>query len=146
MTQDAMSTNEALRAALARLMPVIEKGVAGLVFTADRAGEVEADMNTLRAYLSQPQEQAAEPVAFLPKWVRARIDKYNHCTADVAKNVKEKADKYFPVYEHPPQVPAEPDEATLVEFGKILDDPSYRSRLESLRAAWRFVTLQSKSL
>lgn len=47
---------------------------------------------------------------------------------------------------HPVVAPGEPDEATLVEFGKILDNPSERSRLESLRAAWRFVALQSKSL
>lgn len=46
--------NEALCAALARLWPVLERAMSGLVFTADRAGEVQADMNTLRASLKRP--------------------------------------------------------------------------------------------
>ena len=41
--------------ALRRLWPALERAVAGLVFTADRAGEVQADMNTLREY-SKPRE------------------------------------------------------------------------------------------
>lgn len=36
--------------ALHRMWPVLERAMAGLVFTADRAGEVQADMNTLREY------------------------------------------------------------------------------------------------
>ena len=50
-------TREAL-AALQRLMPAIEKGIGGLVFTADKAGEIAADMNTLRAALAT---QPAQP-------------------------------------------------------------------------------------
>lgn len=45
---------EGLREALFRLWPAVEKAMAGLVFTADRAGEVQADMNTLRASLKTP--------------------------------------------------------------------------------------------
>jgi hypothetical protein len=45
----ALKEPVAWHAALTRLMPIIEKGVGGLVFTADKAGEVAADMNTLRA-------------------------------------------------------------------------------------------------
>lgn len=41
--------------ALHRLWPALERAMAGLVFTADRAGEVQADMNTLREY-SKTQE------------------------------------------------------------------------------------------
>lgn len=43
--------------ALHRLWPALERAMSGLVFTADRAGEVQADMNTLREY-SKTQEQA----------------------------------------------------------------------------------------
>ena len=43
--------------ALHRMWPVLERAMAGLVFTADRAGEVQADMNTLREY-SKMQKQA----------------------------------------------------------------------------------------
>jgi len=57
MTTD---TREAL-AALQRLMPAIEKGIGGLVFTADKAGEIAADMNTLRAALAtQPAQPSAQ--------------------------------------------------------------------------------------
>ena len=41
--------------ALHRLWPALERAMSGLVFTTDRAGEVQADMNTLREY-SKPQE------------------------------------------------------------------------------------------
>lgn len=44
--------------ALRRLWPIIEKALGGLVFTADKAGEVAADMATVRAALAQ---QAATP-------------------------------------------------------------------------------------
>lgn len=40
--------------ALHRLWPALERAMAGLVFTADRAGEVQADMNTLREYSKTP--------------------------------------------------------------------------------------------
>lgn len=43
--------------ALHRLWPVLERAIAGLVFTADRAGEVQANMSTLREY-SKTQKQA----------------------------------------------------------------------------------------
>ena len=43
--------------ALHRLWPALERAMAGLVFTADRAGEVQADMNTLREY-SKTQKRA----------------------------------------------------------------------------------------
>lgn len=39
---------------LERLWPVLERAMSGLVFTADQAGEVQADMNTLRASLKRP--------------------------------------------------------------------------------------------
>ena len=40
--------------AVRRLWPALERAMAGLVFTADRAGEVQADMNTLREYSKTP--------------------------------------------------------------------------------------------
>ena len=43
--------------ALHRLWSALERAMSGLVFTADRAGEVQADMNTLREY-SKTQKQA----------------------------------------------------------------------------------------
>jgi len=43
--------------ALHRLWPALERAMSGLVFTTDRAGEVQADMNTLREY-SETQKQA----------------------------------------------------------------------------------------
>ena len=49
---------EGLREALFRLWPAVEKAMAGLVFTADRAGEVQADMDTLRANLKTPNDRA----------------------------------------------------------------------------------------
>lgn len=45
----------ALTDALQRLWPAIEKAMAGLVFTAERAGEVASDMNTVRAVLAASQ-------------------------------------------------------------------------------------------
>ena len=42
--------------ALHRLWPAIERAMSGLVFTADRAGEVQADMNTLREYSKTPNK------------------------------------------------------------------------------------------
>ena len=39
-----------------RLAP--ERAMSGLVFTADRAGEVQADMNTLREYSKTPNTGA----------------------------------------------------------------------------------------
>lgn len=48
----------ALRAALARLWPLLDKATKDYVFTAERAGEVIADMETLRrAGLAAAQEQ-----------------------------------------------------------------------------------------
>ncbi len=43
-----------MRIALTRLWPALERAMSGLVFTADRAGEVQADMNTLRAHIKTP--------------------------------------------------------------------------------------------
>jgi hypothetical protein len=43
--------------ALHRLWPIFERATKGLVFTADRAGEVTADMNTLRAALAEAEAQ-----------------------------------------------------------------------------------------
>lgn len=40
--------------ALHRLWPALERAMGGLVFTADRAGEIAADMNTLREYSKTP--------------------------------------------------------------------------------------------
>ena len=48
---------------LARLMPVFDKAIGGMMFTADRAGEVIADMNTLRAALATPKADSSEPTA-----------------------------------------------------------------------------------
>lgn len=48
---------EGLREALFRLWPAVEKAMAGLVFTADRAGDVAADMSTIRAAIV-PEETA----------------------------------------------------------------------------------------
>lgn len=45
-----------LEGALRRLWPVLDKATKGLVFTAERAGEVAADMNTLRAALKHKHE------------------------------------------------------------------------------------------
>ena len=39
--------------ALTRLWPLFERATKDLVFTADRAGEVMADMNTLRAAIAK---------------------------------------------------------------------------------------------
>ena len=55
--------NEALRAALERLWPALERAMSGMVFTADRVGEVQADMNILQASLKRPNvpdERAAQ--------------------------------------------------------------------------------------
>lgn len=43
--------------ALRRLWPALDRAMAGLVFTADRAGEVQADMNTLREYSKTPEHE-----------------------------------------------------------------------------------------
>ena len=45
-----------LEGALRRLWPVFDKATKGLVFTAERAGEVAADMNTLRAALEHKHD------------------------------------------------------------------------------------------
>lgn len=45
-----------LEGALRRLWPVFDKSTKGLVFTAERAGEVAADMNTLRAALEHKHD------------------------------------------------------------------------------------------
>lgn len=45
-----------LEGALRRLWPVLDKATKGLVFTAERAGEVVADMNTLRAALEHKHD------------------------------------------------------------------------------------------
>lgn len=45
-----------LEGALRRLWPVFDKATKGLVFTAERAGEVAADMNTLRAELEHKHD------------------------------------------------------------------------------------------
>jgi len=51
-----------LAEALNRLMPAVEKAMKGMVFTAEKAGEVAADMNTIRAALaSHPVPSAPEP-------------------------------------------------------------------------------------
>lgn len=42
-------TTQPLSDALARLLPTLEARMRGLVFTADKAGQVAADMNTIRA-------------------------------------------------------------------------------------------------
>ena len=47
-----------MRIALTRLWPALERAMSGLVFTADRAGEVQADMNTLRAHIKTPNVRA----------------------------------------------------------------------------------------
>lgn len=50
---------EALRESLFRLWPAVEKAMAGMVFTADRAGEIAADMNAIRAAIA-PKEPEGE--------------------------------------------------------------------------------------
>lgn len=50
---------EGLREALFRLWPAVEKAMAGLVFTGDRAGEIAADMSAIRAAIA-PKEPANE--------------------------------------------------------------------------------------
>ena len=47
--------------ALHRLWPALERAMAGMVFTADRAGEVMVDMNTLREYSKTPNEKGNRP-------------------------------------------------------------------------------------
>ena len=44
---------------LTRLWPVIEKAMGGLVFTADKAGEVAADMQAVRDWIAAPAEGSA---------------------------------------------------------------------------------------
>lgn len=39
-----------------------------------------------------------KPAAYIPKWVFARIEKHNHCTATIAKNVSAKANDYQALY------------------------------------------------
>jgi hypothetical protein len=51
---------DALREALTRLWPLLERGMHGYVFTADKAGEVAADMQTLRAAALSAPPPAAE--------------------------------------------------------------------------------------
>ena len=48
---DAVTDDEVMQA-LRRLWPLIERGTKGFVFTAEKAGEVAADMATLRAALA----------------------------------------------------------------------------------------------
>jgi hypothetical protein len=50
----AQQPAEPLREALARLWPGIERAMRGMVYTADKAGEVAADMQTIRAALAHP--------------------------------------------------------------------------------------------
>lgn len=53
-----------LRIALTTMWPVLERAVSGLVFTGDRAGEVHASMNILRASLKTPNvNSTAQPAA-----------------------------------------------------------------------------------
>lgn len=51
--------------ALHRLWPAVERAMSGMVFTADRAGEVQTDMNTLREYskTSRPGRRSRAPKA-----------------------------------------------------------------------------------
>lgn len=43
----------------------------------------------------------AKPFAYIPTWVPARLDKYNHVTGHITKNVGDKADRYMPIYRSP---------------------------------------------
>ena len=60
-----------MRIALTRLWPALERAMSGLVFTADRAGEVQADMNTLRAHIKTPNG-SVEPGTTVRRWDSAR--------------------------------------------------------------------------
>lgn len=56
LPQDAARAepDDVQREALRRLWPLIEKGTRGFAFTADKAGEVAADKNTLRQWIDAP--------------------------------------------------------------------------------------------
>ena len=52
--------SEALREALTRIFPTFERLLEGRVFTADKAGEVGADMATIKAALATQPAPAAQ--------------------------------------------------------------------------------------